>query len=131
MTRFSQPSLRRKSGVRISIVVAGDAARIASITATKCMAPPSSRSSRSTEVMTTCSSPISATASATRRGSSVSSGKGLPVETLQKLQARVQVSPMIIMVACFLSQHSPIFGQPASSHTVTSPLDFTISRVSR
>ena len=32
-----------------------------------------------------------------------------------KPAARVQVSPMIIMVACFFSQHSPIFGQPASS----------------
>ena len=66
----------------------------------------------------------------TRRGSSSSSGAGLPVITLQNEQALVHVSPMIIMVACFLSQHSPIFGQPASSHTVTNPLDFTISRVS-
>ena len=45
-------------------------------------------------------------------------GRAGPVFTLQKAQARVQVSPMIIMVACFFSQHSPIFGQPASSHTV-------------
>jgi hypothetical protein len=30
----------------------------------------------------------------------------------------VQVSPRIITVACFLVQHSPIFGQAASSHTV-------------
>jgi hypothetical protein len=40
---------------------------------------------------------------------------------LQKAQARVQVSPMIIMVACFWVQHSPMLGQPASSQTVTSP----------
>ena len=33
-----------------------------------------------------------------------------PVLTLQKAQARVQVSPMIIMVAWRLVQHSPIFG---------------------
>ncbi len=39
-----------------------------------------------------------------------SSGPGIPVRTLQKAQARVQVSPMIIMVACACSQHSPIFG---------------------
>ena len=44
--------------------------------------------------------------------------------TLQKAQARVQVSPMIMKVACFFSQHSPIFGQPASSQTVTRPMLF-------
>ena len=42
----------------------------------------------------------------------------MPVLTLQKAQARVQVSPRIITVACFLVQHSPILGQAASSHTV-------------
>jgi len=42
----------------------------------------------------------------------------MPVLTLQKAQARVQVSPRIITVACFLVQHSPMFGQAASSHTV-------------
>src|SRR5690606_16822505 len=55
----------------------------------------------------------------------------MPVATLQKAQARVQISPRIMKVACFLSQHSPMLGQPASSHTVTSLFDFTISRVSR
>ena len=55
-------------------------------------------------------------------GSSASSGPGRPVLTLQKAQARVQVSPMIMKVACFFDQHSPIFGQPASSQTVTSLL---------
>ncbi len=54
----------------------------------------------------------------------------MPVFTLQKAQARVQVSPMIMKVACFFSQHSPTFGQPASSHTVTSPFSFTIRFVS-
>ena len=39
--------------------------RIASITLTNCVAPPSGRSSRSTEVTTICSSPICAAASAT------------------------------------------------------------------
>ena len=42
----------------------------------------------------------------------------MPVLTLQNAQARVQVSPRIITVACFLVQHSPMFGQAASSHTV-------------
>ena len=36
---------------------------------------------------------------------------------------------MIMKVACFLSQHSPILGQPASSQTVTSPCSRTMSRV--
>src|SRR5260370_38677219 len=54
----------------------------------------------------------------------------MPVLTLQKAQARVQVSPMIMKVACFLSQHSPMFGQPASSHTVTRPFSLTLFWVS-
>ena len=56
--------------------------------------------------------------------------RACPVLTLQKAQARVQVSPMIMKVACFLSQHSPMFGQPASSHTVTRPFSLTMLRVS-
>src|SRR5215831_14910056 len=36
---------------------------------------------------------------------------------------------MIMKVACFLSQHSPILGQPASSHTVCNPCARTMSRV--
>ena len=112
------------------MVVPGQAARTARITAAKCAAPPSARSSRSTEVITTWARPSFATASATRPGSPESSGPGIPVLTLQNEQARVQVSPMIIMVACFLDQHSPMLGQPASSQTVTSLFDFRISRVS-
>ncbi len=49
--------------------------------------------------------------------------------TLQKPQARVQTSPMIIMVAWLFSQHSPMLGQPASSQTVTRPCSRTIARV--
>ena len=64
----SRPALRRKSGVRTSIVVAGRArADRARCSATKWPAPPSSRSSRSTEVTTTWLRPSSATASATAR----------------------------------------------------------------
>ena len=92
--------------------------RSASITFTNCDAPPSGRSSRSTEVTTICSRPSSAAAVATCSGSSGSTARGMPVLTLQKAQARVQVSPRIITVACFLVQHSPMFGQAASSQTV-------------
>ena len=95
----------------------------------KCSAPPSSRSSRSTDVTTTCFSPNSLTACATRPGSNVSSAVGLPVATLQKVQPRVQISPMIIMVAWPADQHSPTLGQPASSQTVTSFFSFRMSRV--
>ena len=45
-------------------------------------------------------------ASATRAGSSASSGKGLAVVTAQKPQARVQRSPPIMKVAVPLPQHS-------------------------
>ena len=54
----------------------------------------------------------------------------MPVATLQKAQARVQVSPMIIMVAWRCDQHSPMFGQAASSQTVTRPLSRIRARVS-
>jgi hypothetical protein len=122
--------LRRKSGVRISIVVAGLACRTASMQRTNWKAPPSGRSSRSTEVMTTCSSPIATTASATCSGSWRSTARGMPVLTLQKAQARVQVSPRIITVACFCVQHSPMLGQAASSHTVTRLFERIRRRVS-
>ena len=108
------------------MVVAGAAARIARMVAAKCAAPPSARSSRSTEVTTTCSSPSVATACATCSGSASSSAPGSPVFTLQKAQARVQVSPMIIMVAWRFSQHSPMLGQPASSQTVCRPCSRTM-----
>ncbi len=62
----------------------------------------------------------------TRGLGGIESARGKPVLTLQKAQARVQVSPMIMKVACFFSQHSPMFGQPASSQTVTSPCSRTI-----
>ena len=44
---------------------------------------------------------------------------------------RVQVSPMIMKVACLTDQHSPMLGQAASSQTVTRPWPFTMSRVAR
>ena len=51
--------------------------------------------------------------------------------TLQKAQARVQISPMIMKVACFLSQHSPMLGQRASSQTVASLCSRTIAALRR
>ena len=65
-----------------------------------------------------CSRPSSASASARCSGSFGSTPLGSPVLTLQKAQARVQVSPRIITVAWPCAQHSPMFGQAASSHTV-------------
>ena len=55
---------------------------------------------------------------------------GLAVATLQKAQARVQMSPRIITVACLRAQHSPILGQAASSQTVCSLRSRTIRCVS-
>ena len=81
-------------------------------------------------MITTWRRPSLATASATRFGSVASNGSGWPVATLQNAQARVQVSPMIIMVACRCDQHSPILGQAASSHTVTRPFSRIRARVS-
>src|SRR3546814_9872637 len=64
--------------------------------------------------------PICAAASATCCGSCLSTARGMPVLTLQNAQARVQVSPRIMTVACFLVQHSPMLGHAASSQTVRS-----------
>jgi len=62
--------------------------------------------------------PISATAAATRLGSSQStSPRGDPVFTLQKWQPRVHVSPRIMIVAVPAPQHSPMFGHIASWHS--------------
>ena len=65
------------------------------------------------------------------RGFDASSRPGNPVFTLQKAQARVQVSPMIMKVACFLVHTRRYWGHPASSHTVCKPWARTIACVSR
>jgi hypothetical protein len=69
-------------------------------------------------VTTAWRKPIRFTEAATRIGSSGSFQVGLPVWTLQKPQRRVQTSPRIMKVAVPRSQHSPTFGQLASSQTV-------------
>ena len=117
-----------KSGVRTSTAHPGTARCSARTTAAKCAAPPSGRSSRSTDVITTCFKPSSATARATLSGSAGSGGAGgRPVATAQKPQRRVQTSPSTMIVAVPCVQHSKTFGQRASSQTVFSES----SRISR
>ena len=119
MTVASASQLPMKSGISTSMLVPGERRRIQRIVAAKIAAPPSGRSSRLTDVMTACVRRICATALATRIGSSASgAASGRPVFTAQKPQARVQVSPRIMKVAVPASQHSPMFGQRASSQTV-------------
>ena len=84
-------------------------------------APPSARSSRATPVTVAYFRPMAATDSATRRGSPSSSGSGLPVSIWQKSHRRVHWSPPMRKVASRSSQHSKMFGQPASSQTVCRP----------
>ena len=118
-----------KSGVSTSITVCGVSARTASIVRRKWSAPPSARSSRATAVMTTCRSRRRWVASATRAGSSASSGKGLAVVTAQNPQARVQRSPPIMKVAVPLLQHSQWFGHGALWQTVCSLSSSSRARV--
>ena len=67
-------STPRKSGVSTSTDESGSLRLSARIVAAKCPAPRSARSSRSTDVTTTCASPIVAAACASRSGSSGSGG---------------------------------------------------------
>src|SRR5699024_1004469 len=100
-----------KSGIRVSKVVPGLSRRMAFIVSAQMIEPPSLSSSRSTEVMTQCFTPISFTERATLLGSSSSTGRGRPVATAQKEQERVHMLPNIIKVAVPAPQHSPILGQ--------------------
>ena len=99
------------------MLIVGRSARHCRIVSAKMPAPPSASSSRFTLVITTCSSSSDAHVSATRRGSSSSSSVGMPCAIAQYLHARVHTSPRIRNVAVPASQHSPMFGQPASSQT--------------
>src|SRR5690606_4648188 len=62
---------------------------------------------------------MSAMVSARFAGSDRSGGLGRPWATSQKLQRRVQTSPRIMKVAVPWPKHSWMFGQLASSQTVT------------
>ena len=99
--------------------------------AAKWAAPPSGRSSRSTEVNTTQRRDQRSAAAATLLGScSSSTPPGCPVATEQKRQPRVQTSPMIKKVAVPQPQHSPMLGQRASSQTVCSPCSRRVRLIS-
>ena len=97
--------------------------------ATKWAAPPSARSSRSTEVITTWARPMAATARATREGSVGSRGPGKASGHVAK-RAGARASVTHNHHRGVLDQHSPMLGQAASSHTVTRPCSFTMARVS-
>jgi hypothetical protein len=116
----SDDSLPWKSGTSTSIRHEGMRSRVRRIVSAKMEAPPSAWSSRSTDVMTAYCRSMRAIASATRAGSARSSSVGRPCATAQYEQARVQTSPRIMKVAVPWCQHSPMFGQCASSHTVFS-----------
>ena len=81
-------------------------------------APPSGKSSRSTEVITAYFRSRIFTVLANLFGSSRSRPVGRPVVTAQYVHALVQMSPNIMKVAVSFSQHSPILGHLASSQTV-------------
>src|SRR6056297_3232087 len=99
-----------KSGMRTSNVVSGLTFLIVLMVFAQNEAPPSDKSSLSTEVITQCFSFINLIDSARRLGSFWSTGPGFPVFTPQNLHERVQISPKIINVAVPLFQHSPMFG---------------------
>lgn len=120
MTSWSACQSPWKSGMSTSMDMPGHESSDFRIVSAQTAAPPSGSSSRLTLVTTTCLRFMSASDSATRLGSSRSSVAGLPVLTLQNPQARVHVSPRIMIVATPLAQHSPMFGQPASWQTVWS-----------
>ncbi len=115
----SEASSPRQSGMSTSMSVPGRRSRMAATVAAKAPAPPSARSSRATAVTTAKDRSMRSTASATRPGSVESRASGWRVSTRQNPQARVQRSPLIMKVAVPSAQHSKMFGQPASSHTVT------------
>src|SRR5512145_2424181 len=100
------------------MVVAGFISFTFRIAAAQRVAPRSSRSSLSTDVITQCLTPMVLTDSASRSGSCQSTGNGIPVGTEQNLQRRVHILPRIIKVAVPRLQHSPIFGQLPLVHMV-------------
>ena len=95
-----------KSGMSTSTPVPSLSSWIWRTVSAYSQAPSSGRSSRATPVTVAYRSPIVRTDSATRRGSSRSSGDGLPVSIWQKSQRRVHCSPPMRKVASRSSQHS-------------------------
>src|SRR5882762_7116783 len=101
-----------------SIVVEGLSFFVSTIVRYQISAPRSFSSSRLTDVITACFTPINFIASATRLGSSKSYSVGRPVATAQNVQLRVQIFPRIMKVAVPAPQHSPMFGQLPLSQIV-------------
>ena len=110
-----------KSGSNASIVAAGHSRRNARTTEHHCAAPPSARSSLSTDVTTTWRKRIARAESATRAASSTLGGNGTPEAVAQNRQRRVHTSPRIIKVAVPSRQHSPWFGHRPLLHMVCNP----------
>src|SRR6185436_9153924 len=115
-----------KSGIKVSIVTPGEISLTAFTVAAQIAAPPSFSSSRFTDVITACFTPINLMAFATRSGSSQSSSVGNPVCTAQKPQERVHTFPKIMNVAVPAPQHSPMFGQFPLSQIVCNLCSLTI-----
>src|ERR687889_2818844 len=116
---FIEPSSPLKSGISDSAIIVGHKSFIALIVLAMCSAPPSSKSSLHTEVITTYLNPHSLIALATLSGSPASSKTtGLPLLTAQNLHPLVHMSPMIIIVAVPVLQHCGMLGHLHSSQTV-------------
>ena len=118
------------SEIRSSMVVSGFSLRMASTVRAQWRAPASGRSSRVTDVTTTCFRCISLTLRATLSGSCSSRGRGLPVRVAQNLQLRVHISPMIMKVAVRRLQHSALLGHIPLLHIVCSECPSTIRSTS-
>ena len=129
-TRSISSSRASKSGISSSIVVSGFNSRTARTDSAHKAAPPSGRSSRSTDVTTQCFSPISDMERASFRGSSGSGGNGFPVAVAQNLHERVHMSPKIMKVAVRRLQHSAWFGQRPLLQIVWSPCSRTMRATS-
>src|SRR6476620_766389 len=119
ITLFIESSFPLKSGISYSTIILGQIDFIALIVLAMCSAPPSCKSSLQTEVITTyLNSPHSLIAFATLSGSLTSGKAGLPLLTAQNLHALLHTSPITIIVAVPMPQHSDILGHFASSQTV-------------
>src|SRR5690554_7745816 len=88
---YSASQLDFTSGINVSMVVWGESFLVSTTVWYQISAPRSFSSSRLTEVMTACFTPISWMASATLLGSSVSYSGGRPVATAQKEIGRAHV----------------------------------------
>ena len=122
-----------KSGISTSMFTPGEVFLISLTVRAKMRALSRFLSSLFTEVTTTWETRASlsrsrATASATREGSSRSSGPPLPVFTWQNPQLLVHTSPRIMKVRVPAPQHSPMLGHLASSQTVWRPSSRTSPR---